>query len=180
MAEDASKGIENLDKELGALYQGKAQAVKQAKKAAPKARKKPGVSKIKIVVARGKRKRAIARASLRPGTGRVFINKIDINFVKPREIRELIMEPITITNLAKDIAMNSDININVRGGGTSGQAQAARTAIANAILKASPSEALRKAYIDYDRTLIVDDYRRVEPKKFKGPKARARFQKSYR
>ena len=68
----------------------------------------------------------------------------------------------------------------MRGGGTSGQAQAARSALAKVIAKADQGDAVRKAYIDYDRTLMVDDVRQVEPKKYKGPKARARFQKSYR
>ncbi|MDE1860832.1 MAG: 30S ribosomal protein S9 [Candidatus Micrarchaeota archaeon] len=178
MANEA-KGTENLDKELSSLYQEKAQVKREVKKTASKSKKK-AVSKIKIVTAKGKRKRAIARATIRPGRGRIYINKIDVNFMKPAEIRALITEPITLTDLTDDIMSSSDISVNVSGGGSSGQAQAARAAIAKVLLKASSSEALRKAYIDYDRTMIADDYRRVEPKKFKGPKARARFQKSYR
>lgn len=177
-----TKGTEDLDKELASLSQEKAPAKQIAKKkagAAPK--KKAGAAKVKIVTSKGKRKAAIARASLRPGAGRIVINKVNINYVKPKELRDLITEPIMLTSAAKEIAGSSDISIVITGGGQSGQAQAARTAIANAILKASGgSESLRKAYMDYDRTLLVDDYRRVEPKKFKGPKARARFQKSYR
>lgn len=178
-----TKGTEDLDKELASLSQEKAPAaVKGVKKAtAAKPRKKAGAAKVKIVTSKGKRKEAIARASLRPGTGRLVINKVNISFVKPKELRDLITEPIGLTSVAKEIANSSDISVRIKGGGQSGQAQAARTAIANAILKASGSnETLRKAYMDYDRTILIDDYRRVEPKKFKGPKARARFQKSYR
>ncbi len=117
---------------------------------------------------------------LKQGTGRILINGKSVNLVKPIEVRELILEAIRINSSAKAIADSSDIMINVYGGGRSGQAQVARTAIAKAIVEASESEALKKEYMNYDRTLLVDDTRVVEPKKFKGPKARARFQKSYR
>ena len=73
-----------------------------------------------------------------------------------------------------------DIKVNVQGGGASAQAQAVRSAIAKSIIEFSGMESLKKDYMHYDRFMVVDDSRRVEPKKFKGPKARARFQKSYR
>jgi small subunit ribosomal protein S9 len=175
--------ISNLDKELETLYQPKAQASRAQpnRKPAASKQKKKAVSK-KNLVTKGKRKRAIARATLSyGGTGRVTFNGIDINLVKPSEIRDMILEPITATSAAGDIMRTSNISINVYGGGFSGQAQAARSAVAKAILKASASpESLRNLYMDYDRNLLIDDTRRVEPKKFRGPKARARFQKSYR
>lgn len=174
------KATTNLDKELETLYQPKAGAKVAPKKAAPKV-KKPGTkSAKKPILSKGKRKRAIARAALLPGTGMITINGVNINLVKPKEIRELILESIRISNAAKDIANASDIKINVYGGGTSGQAQAARTALAKVITEASGSDSLRSMYMEYDRTLLIDDYRRVEPKKFLGPKARAKFQTSYR
>ncbi|MCL5239044.1 MAG: 30S ribosomal protein S9, partial [Candidatus Marsarchaeota archaeon] len=83
-------------------------------------------------------------------------------------------------SITKDIAAKSNISINVYGGGFSGQAQAARSVLAKVIAKAASSDVIKKMYMDYDRTLLVDDVRQVEPKKYKGPKARARFQKSYR
>lgn len=181
MAEQA-KGTGNLDKELEALYQPKgAQQKKTAAKATtaktkvarkPMARKKP-------VMAKGKRKRAVARATLLPGKGTVLFNGVDIKLVKPDILRELIMEPIRISPQAQGVAGASDIRITVYGGGRSGQAQAARAALAKVLVSAS-GEGLKSMYMSYDRTLMVDDYRRVEPKKFLGPKARARFQKSYR
>jgi small subunit ribosomal protein S9 len=61
-----------------------------------------------------------------------------------------------------------------------GQAQAARTAIARALVAALGDDDLRKRLVEFDRSLLVEDVRRVEPKKFKGPGARARFTKSYR
>jgi small subunit ribosomal protein S9 len=92
----------------------------------------------------------------------------------------MILEPVNISSITKEIASKSDISINVNGGGSSGQAQAARSALAKVITKAASSDVVRKMYMDYDRNLLVDDVRQVEPKKYKGPKARARFQKSYR
>ncbi len=79
-----------------------------------------------------------------------------------------------------DQARQMDIKVNVYGGGSSAQAQAVRSAIAKSIVAFSGSDAIKKEYLNYDRFMVVDDARRVEPKKFKGPKARARFQKSYR
>lgn len=61
-----------------------------------------------------------------------------------------------------------------------GQAEAVRTAIARALVKWTRSARLQTALADYDRTMIAGDARRREPKKFGGPGARARDQKSYR
>lgn len=150
---------------------------KEKKVAAPRKRasKKP-----KVIMTKSRRKRAVARARLMPGIAKITINRSDIRTVKPREIMEMILEPINVSSITKGIADSSDISINVRGGGASGQAQAARSALAKAIAEASQSDVVKKQYIDYDRTLLVDDVRQVEPKKYLGPKARARFQKSYR
>jgi small subunit ribosomal protein S9 len=170
------KGLDNLNKELASLG-AQPQAKQKAKRVV---RKRIITKKRKVVVAKARRKMAIARARLVPGNERLVVNKIDIKVLKPKEIRELILEPVNVSSVTKEIASNSNISINVHGGGVSGQAQAARSALAKVITKAAPTEVVRKMYMDYDRTLIVDDVRQVEPKKFKGPKARARFQKSYR
>jgi len=132
-------------------------------------------SKKKVFVERGKRKRAIARATIKEGTGLLKINNLGINaFTSPIE-RELILEPFRFVDASK-----IDVSVNVRGGGRMGQAQAARTAIARALVAYTGDEELRKRFMEFDRSLLVEDPRRVEPKKFKGPKARARFTKSYR
>ncbi len=175
-----SKGIENLDKELETLYQPKQGQKAAAKKTATRAKKTPSAAKKAPVLSKGKRKRAVARASLIPGHGTIRFNGVAIDLVKPKEIREFILEPVRISKAARDIVHNSDIKISVYGGGTSGQAQAARTALAKVITEASGLDSLRSLYMEYDRTLLIDDYRRVEPKKFLGPKARAKFQTSYR
>ena len=172
------KGFENLDKELEAVLPQKAgTAKKEAKKAVAKPKAK-GAKVKKSYQSKARRKNAIARASISPGTGIMRINGRDVALFKPKEIRELILEPLRISDAAEEIAKGSDIYINIKGGGTSGQAQAARSALAKAMVYTN--EGLRPVYKGYDRNLLVDDYRRVEPKKFRGPKARARFQKSYR
>ena len=180
MTTDVKKeGLEKLDAELQNLYTGQSPAKKEARSTKAKPKKVKAV-KQKVVFVKSRRKAAVARAVLKNGTGRILINGKSVRVIKPLEVRELILEAIRINGGAKEIADRSDISINVYGGGMSGQAQAARTAIAKAIVAASDSEAMKKEYMSYDRTLLVDDTRVVEPKKFKGPKARARFQKSYR
>jgi small subunit ribosomal protein S9 len=173
LSENKNQNLDNLNKELGSLNQQEAEK-KQAKP------RKKSTPKQKVILTKGKRKDAIARARLTKGNGVIKINGVDINLIKPKEIRELILEPINFSNITKEIAESSNISVNVKGGGVSGQAQAARNAIAKAIAAAANSDIVKKAYMRYDRELLIDDPRRVEPKKFLGPKARARFQTSYR
>lgn len=168
------QNVENLNKELSSLAP---KAAEGEKKQAKPRRKAP---KQKVIFVKSKRKNAVARARLTKGNGTIKINGKDVNLIKPVELRELILEPVNFSNITKEIAGSSDIIINVKGGGVSGQAQAARNAIAKAIAEAANSEIVRKAYMRYDRSLLVDDVRQVEPKKFLGPKARAKFQTSYR
>lgn len=128
-------------------------------------------------VYRGKRKEAVARASVRKGKGVVRINSVNVNAIDNKYIRETITEPL---HMAPEIASQVDISVNVYGGGSMGQAQASRTAIARALVGFSGSDELKHKFVAHDRFMIAEDFRRVEPKKYKGPKARARFQKSYR
>ena len=88
-----------------------------------------------------------------------------------------ILEPLW---LAKDYAKTVDIRVRVKGGGFMGQADAIRMTIGRALVKWTGSEELERIYKEYDRTILVGDPRRTEPKKFGGRSARARFQKSYR
>jgi len=87
------------------------------------------------------------------------------------------MEPIY---LAGDAAHGVNISVNVAGSGAMSQAIAARGAIAKSLVEFTGDEKLRKRYIEDDRMLLVDDPRRVEPKKPLGPKARRRKQHSKR
>jgi len=132
----------------------------------------------KVLVISGKRKTAIARAVVKPGIGKIRINRIPLEIFEPEIAREKIMEPLI--QAGDDIWKQLDIDIKVSGGGYMGQAEAARMALANALLKWTKSKHLRSVFVEYDRTMVVGDPRRKEPKKFGGPGARARDQKSYR
>ena len=132
----------------------------------------------KVMVVSGKRKTSIAKAIVRPGAGRVRINRIPLIIYQPETAREKIMEPLL--QAGKDVWEQLDINVKVSGGGYMGQAEAARIAIAKVLLKWTKSSRLKTSFLEYDRTLIAGDQRRKEPKKFGGPGARARSQKSYR
>jgi small subunit ribosomal protein S9 len=132
----------------------------------------------KIIVVSGKRKTALARAIVRPGGGRIRINKIPVEIVEPEIAREKIMEPLM--QAGEEVWKQIDIDVKTSGGGYMGQAEAARMAVANALLKWTKSSHLRTVFSEYDRTMIVGDSRRKETKKFGGPGARAKKQKSYR
>jgi len=135
-------------------------------------------SSMRILLTSGKRKTAIARATVRPGRGRVRINNIPLEIFEPKVARDKIMEPLLQTG--DEVWKQLDIDVKVSGGGYMGQAEATRTAIARALLKWTKSARLQAVLTDYDRTMIAGDPRRREPKKFGGPGARARDQKSYR
>ena len=132
----------------------------------------------KVLVVSGKRKTAIARAVIKPGIGKIRINRIPLEIFEPKIAREKIMEPLI--QAGDEVWKQLNIDIKVSGGGYMGQAEAARMALANALLKWTKSKQLRSMFVEYDRTMVVGDPRRKEPKKFGGPGARARDQKSYR
>ena len=129
----------------------------------------------KTIHAQGKRKRSVARATLRSGKGKVKVNGILLNNYSNQFLRLRISEPLI---LAKDDAKKVDIDVNVVGGGINGQADASRLAIARALVEFSPK--LEKDFIEYDRLLLVADVRRKEVRKPNDSKARAARQKSYR
>ncbi len=131
----------------------------------------------RIIQSSGKRKNAVARARLKEGNGRVYINSRPLEVIEP-ELRKLkIKEPIMI---AGEKAEDIDIKINVEGGGKNGQADAARTAIARGLVKYTEDDELKQAFLDRDRTFLINDPRQKEAKKAGGRGARARRQTSYR
>jgi len=132
----------------------------------------------KILVISGKRKTATARASIRAGRGRVRINNVPLEIFEPEIARLKIKEPLLYVD--NETLSQIDINIKVSGGGFMGQAEAARMTIARGLLKWTKSKHLQSAFTEYDRTMLAGDPRRKESKKFGGPGARARWQKSYR
>lgn len=176
MADVNTETKENEVADAAAVVGQQEEPVKR--RAAPKKKSKK-VEKMPDFV-KSKRKSAVARASAKAGTGKIRLNGFDINMFEPLELRRMMLEPIYVSKAANDQARHMDIKISVHGGGQSSQAQAVRGAIAKSIVTASKSDAIKREYLHYDRFMLIDDVRRVEPKKFKGPKARARFQKSYR
>ena len=149
-------------------------AAGEAKKAKPSRKKAPSE---KIVFTRGKRKEAVARASVKKGKGRVTVNRFLLETYGNKYLKSMIYEPLV---LAGSQARELDITVTVYGGGEMGQAEAARQAIARGIVEFTEDIGLKQKMVEYDRFMLSEDSRRVEPKKYKGPKARARFQKSYR
>ena len=129
------------------------------------------------LVASGKRKTATARAVLRPGSGIVRVNTLALETVTPEIAREKIQEPLKI---AGEIANQVNIDVNMRGGGFMGQAEAARMSIARGLINWTKSIKLKKALLSYDRTMVSGDSRIKEMKRFGGSGARRRRQKSYR
>ena len=132
----------------------------------------------KVLVVSGKRKTAVARAVVRSGMGRVRVNMTPVEIYEPEIAREKIMEPLL--QAGADVWNQLDMDVHTQGGGYMGQAEAARMAVANAMLKWTKSSHLRTVFAEYDRTMIVGDSRSKESKKFGGPGARAKGQKSYR
>ena len=125
----------------------------------------------------GKKKTAVARATVSEGEGRVRINSQPVELVEPELSRLKMLEPFRI---AGDEREQVDVDVRVEGGGISGQADAVRTAIARGIVQHLGDAELRDAFMEFDRSLLVNDVRQSEPKKWGGPGARARYQKSYR
>jgi small subunit ribosomal protein S9 len=135
-------------------------------------------SSTKVLLTSGKRKTAVARAIVRSGKGRIRVNNVPLEVLEPKLARDKIMEPLL--QAGDSVWKQLDIDIRVSGGGFMGQAQAARTALARGLLRWTKSAHLQTLFTEYDRTLLAGDPRRREPKKFGGPGARARDQKSYR
>ena len=130
------------------------------------------------IITSGKRKTAIARAEIKEGSGKVTINKTNYENLHKFDVLR-IKEPLIIAEkvLGK---INFDVIISVHGGGEKGQIEAARLALARAIVKFSGSTELEDAFFDYDRNLLVADVRRKEAYKPGDSKARRKRQSSFR
>lgn len=143
------------------------------------------MSEKKSVQTFGKKKTATAVAICTSGHGSIRVNGKALNLIEPESLRLKAFEPILLVggNKFKDV----NIRVRVSGGGQSNQVFAVRQAIAKALLAyyqkyhdEQSKRELKEVFLQYDKTLIVTDPRRCEPKKFGGKGARARFQKSYR
>jgi len=131
----------------------------------------------KVLVVSGKRKTAVARAIIKQGAGRIRVNLTPVEIYEPDIAKSKIMEPLL---QAGDAWQQLDMDIKTTGGGYMGQAEAARMAIANGILKWTKSTHLKTVFNEYDRTMVAGDSRTKETKKVGGSGARAKEQKSYR
>ncbi len=130
----------------------------------------------KTINTSGKRKQAIARATLAPGKGTVHVNNQRLDHFS-NHITQLKIQEALI--LAGEKAKEVDIVVRITGGGVNSQADAARVAIARALVGFDSK--LKKVFDDYDRLLLVADIRRKESRKpGTHGKARAKSQKSYR
>ncbi len=132
---------------------------------------------MKVIVASGKRKSAVARVSITKGKGIVRINGVPVEMHQPNLARVMIMEPLT---LAGEKSSKVNIDLNVQGGGVMGQAMASRTAIAKGLVQFLEDNELQTVFLKYDRSMLVSDPRRKLPKNPQGRGARKKHQKSYR
>jgi small subunit ribosomal protein S9 len=145
----------------------------------------------KIDLYPGQRKTSRAVATISKGNGRVRINNVPAEVLAPQIARELILTPL---KLLGDYRQRVDLDVKVHGGGFMGQAFASTVAISKALvgdgkggrdpkdhpLIKSVRTEIRKRINEFDRHLLAGDPRQTESKKFGGPGARRRKQKSYR
>ena len=132
---------------------------------------------MRVVVSTGKRKTSLAKATIKDGTGRIRINGRPLEIQQPELARMRIMEPLILFG---EGWKRYDIRVRTKGGGFMSQADAVRMAIATGLVRMSQDFEARSKMIEHDRTMLVGDPRRTEAKKFGGPSARSRYQKSYR
>merc|ERR1711998_153644 len=133
----------------------------------------------------GRKKSAVAVSYCKKGRGLIKINGCPIELVEPELLRYKVFEPILLLGRERFAIM--DLRIRVKGGGYTSQIYAIRQAIAKSVVSyyqkfvdEQQKKEIKEILISYDRSLLVADPRRCEPKKFGGPGARARRQKSYR
>ena len=142
--------------------------------------KKVKIATPKILVVTGKRKTAIAKASIREGKGEIRINKRPLE-TYPVFRRLVVSEPLKIAeSILKDELKKIDISVKIVSGGSESQMEAARLAIARGLVAWTENNDLKTAFLNYDRALLIADVRRKEMRKPGDSKARARRQTSYR
>ena len=138
----------------------------------------------KVVHTSGKRKTAVARATVKAGKGRVRVNSEPIEILQPALSRRKAMEPLIIADAMNRLS-KVDINLLTHRGGVMGQTDSIRTCIARGLVHYNGGaegldEDLRDEFLRFDRSLLVNDPRRKEPKHQLGRGARRKKQKSYR
>eukprot|EP01016_Furgasonia_blochmanni_P043563 TRINITY_DN593_c0_g1_i10.p1 TRINITY_DN593_c0_g1~~TRINITY_DN593_c0_g1_i10.p1 ORF type:complete len:214 (-),score=75.49 TRINITY_DN593_c0_g1_i10:14-607(-) len=138
-----------------------------------------------IVQTFGRKKNAVAVATCRTGRGLIRVNGVPIDIITPAPLRVKALEPVLLLGAKRFSKL--DIRIRTRGGGYTAQIYAIRQALAKSIVAyyqkfvdENSKREVKQLLLSYDRSLLVADPRRPEPKKFGGRGARARRQKSYR
>merc|ERR1711884_1017159 len=133
----------------------------------------------------GRKKTATAVAYCKRGKGLLKVNGRPLEEVEPKALQFKLMEPVLL--LGKDRFADIDIRIRVKGGGHVSQIYAIRQALSKSLVSyyqkfvdEQSKQEIKDILVQFDRSLLVADPRRNEPKKFGGPGARARYQKSYR
>merc|ERR1712066_578263 len=133
----------------------------------------------------GRKKTATAVAYCKRGKGIVRVNGKPLEQIEPEALQFKLQEPILL--LGKDRFSEIDIRIRVKGGGHTSQVYAIRQALSESLVAyyqkyvdEQSKQEIKDILVQFDRSLLVADPRRNEPKKFGGPGARARYQKSYR
>ena len=125
----------------------------------------------------GARKTSRATAAISPGAGRIRINGRPLEVWEPSIARMHILAPAMIAGELRD---KFDVDVTVSGGGFMSQADAVAMAIARGFTDLSKGSELRTKINAYNKYLLSGDPRQSEPKKFGGPGARRKRQKSYR
>ncbi len=125
----------------------------------------------------GARKTSRATAALTVGKGRIRVNGVPLEVWTPEVARLHMMAPVVIVG---ELREKYDVDVSVAGGGFMSQADAAAMAIARAFIDQVKGASLKERMASYNKYLLAGDPRQTEPKKFGGPGARRRRQKSYR
>jgi len=125
----------------------------------------------------GARKTARATAAIFPGAGRIRVNGTPVELWEPEPARLHLLGPVRVVG---ELREKYDLDVNVAGGGFMGQADAAAMAIARAFVDQVRGSDIRDKLNAYNKYLLSGDPRQAEPKKFGGPGARRKRQKSYR
>nr|ADW95791.1 40S ribosomal S16-like protein [Pectinaria gouldii] len=143
---------------------------------------KPSLQSVQVY---GRKKTATAVAHCKRGRGLIKVNGRPLELIEPQTLNLKLSEMILL--VGKPRLEGVDIRVRVRGGGRVAQIYAIRQAIAKSVVAfyakyvdETSKKEIKDILLAYDRTLLVADPRRKEPKKFGGPGARARYQKSYR
>lgn len=146
----------------------------------PRKPKETKVPKKKVITCLGKRKTAIAKATIIDGNGRFTVNKKPLNLFNHFQSLTLREPLILAKEILGDQLENIDIAVIVTGGGSESQTEAARLALARALVAWFKLAELKNKFLKYDRMLLIADTRRKESRKWGDSKARAARQKSYR